>query len=360
MHKLVKILLFSLACCCLQRARAQSTIFSYQGRLAVNGNPANGLYDFVFTIYKVETNGLVIAGPLTNTAVAVSGGLFMVPLDFGQQPFLGVNRFLEIAVRTNGSSGAFTTLSPRERIASAPYAIAAANVIDGAVTASSLSPGPGPDGQVLKMSGGVLTWAAEAASGGTVTSVGTGTGLLGGPITSSGTVAINPAVVPLLNGNQTFTGPNTFNGVSTLTNLNNRFVGAFIGNGAGLSNITATATNSVVTLAGDVTGPSSAATVARLRGVNVLATAPVASQVLRYSGTNWTPAAVALATDVSGTLADARLTTNAIIFTRRRHVLSKCKVCRTRKVQPTITNVAIATIGRTIQRVIMRRADPYN
>src|SRR5204863_179238 len=115
------------------------------------------------------------------------------------------------------------------------------------------------------------------------------------------------ANVSLLNGNQTFTGSNTFNGVSALTNINNRFIGTFTGNGAGLSNITATATNSVVTLAGDVTGSSSNSTVARLRGVNVLATAPVASQVLRFSGTDWTPAAVSLATDVSGTLADARL-----------------------------------------------------
>jgi len=222
---------------------AQSTIFNYQGRLDVNGNPANGLYDFQFTIFKVQTNGLVIAGPMTNTAVAVSNGLFNVALDFGNQPFLGVNRWLDIAVRTNSSADAFSLLSPRTRIASAPYAIAAANVIDGAVTAASLSPGPGPDGQVLKMSSGVLTWAPDLNSGGGVTSVDTGTGLLGGPITNSGTLSINPAVVPLLNGNQIFSGSNTFAGVSALMNSQNRFVGAFIGNGAGLTNITATSTN---------------------------------------------------------------------------------------------------------------------
>src|SRR5207302_7216235 len=44
------------------------------------------------------------------------------------------------------------------------------------------------------------------------------------------------ANVPLLSGNQTFAGSNTFNGVASLTNVNNKFVGAFIGNGAGLTN----------------------------------------------------------------------------------------------------------------------------
>src|SRR5215212_9688537 len=101
MRKLINILVFSLACCWANRALAQSTIFTYQGRLSVNGTPANGLYDFKVTIYKIEVNGEIIAGPLTNSAVAVNAGLFTVPLDFGHSPFLGVNRFLDVAVRAN-------------------------------------------------------------------------------------------------------------------------------------------------------------------------------------------------------------------------------------------------------------------
>ena len=119
MRKLAYLLICVLTACWACSVHAQSTIFNYQGRLDVNGNPANGLYDFQFTIYKIETDGIIIAGPMTNTAVAVSNGLFNVALDFGQQPFLGVNRWLEIAVRTNGSAGAFSLLSPRTRIASA-------------------------------------------------------------------------------------------------------------------------------------------------------------------------------------------------------------------------------------------------
>jgi hypothetical protein len=47
---------------------------------------------------------------------------------------------------------------------------------------------------------------------GTVTSVGSGVGLIGGPITTSGTLAIDPTVVPQLNKANTFTGNQTVNG----------------------------------------------------------------------------------------------------------------------------------------------------
>src|SRR5206468_2670279 len=116
--------------------------------------------------------------------------------------------------------------------------------------------------------------------------------------------------VPLLNTNQTFSGSNIFSGVSTITNGSNCFAGAFFGNGAGLTNLTVTATNSSVTMAGDVTGASSNSTVARLRGVISLHAALPIYQHLRFSGTDWTPSLVALGTDVTGTLADARLSSN--------------------------------------------------
>jgi len=54
---------------------------------------------------------------------------------------------------------------------------------------------------------------------GTVTSVGSGMGLTGGPITASGTLAINPLVVPLLATNNSFTGNQTVSGNVTATNV---------------------------------------------------------------------------------------------------------------------------------------------
>jgi hypothetical protein len=66
-------------------------------------------------------------------------------------------------------------------------------------------------GQVLAWNGS--TWAcASLKGGGTVTSVGSGTGLTGGPITTSGTLSIDTKKVPLLAAANTFTGNQTVNG----------------------------------------------------------------------------------------------------------------------------------------------------
>jgi hypothetical protein len=46
-------------------------------------------------------------------------------------------------------------------------------------------------------------------------------------------------------------------------------------------------------LAGDVTGAIGTNTVERIRGVNVVSTAPTTNQVLQYNGTNWAPATLA-------------------------------------------------------------------
>ena len=133
----------------LNFAFAQGTAFTYQGRLADGASAANGSYDLRFTLFD-STNlpGTIVAGPVTNSATAVSNGLFTVTLDFGAAVFDGSSRFLEVATRTNlGGAGSFTTLSPRQKLTSAPYAVRAANaslasaVTPGGVTASMLAPG---------------------------------------------------------------------------------------------------------------------------------------------------------------------------------------------------------------------------
>src|ERR1043166_1941379 len=133
----------------LNFAFAQGTAFTYQGRLTDGANAANGSYDLRFTLFD-STNlpGTVVAGPATNSATLVSNGLFSVTLDFGGAVFDGSSRWLEIGARTNlGSTGNFSTLSPRQKLTSAPYAVRAANaslaagVTTGGVTASMLAPG---------------------------------------------------------------------------------------------------------------------------------------------------------------------------------------------------------------------------
>jgi hypothetical protein len=120
----------------LSTSYAQGTAFTYQGRLNDGVNPANGRYDVRFALYDAASAGLLQGNLLTNTATAVSNGLFTVTLDFGNQ-FPGANRWLELAVRTNGS-GAFSALTPRQPLTPTPYAVYASTA-GSAVTAASAS-----------------------------------------------------------------------------------------------------------------------------------------------------------------------------------------------------------------------------
>src|SRR5215471_10862344 len=132
------LLTLSLVCNLAPLAQAQTTAFTYQGRLTANSSSANGLYDLSFSLFNASSGGTLISGPVTYMSVAVSNGLFNATLDFGANSFPGADRWLEVAVRPhNGSS--FTTLSPRQYMTPAPYAILAANVPDLAVTGSKLA-----------------------------------------------------------------------------------------------------------------------------------------------------------------------------------------------------------------------------
>jgi hypothetical protein len=60
---------------------------------------------------------------------------------------------------------------------------------------------------------------------------------------------------------------------------------------------------------GDVTGTSSTTVVEKIRGTNVVATAPTTGQILKYDGTNWAPAA----DDTGGSPADASYTVKGTV-----------------------------------------------
>jgi Chaperone of endosialidase/Regulator of chromosome condensation (RCC1) repeat len=121
----------------LSTSFAQGTAFTYQGRLVSGGQAANGIYDLEFTVYR--SDGSVVAGPITNSATGVTNGLFCVTLDFGTGVFDGgYARWLEIGVRTNGATD-FDTLSPRQSITPAPYAIHAATAASATTAASASS-----------------------------------------------------------------------------------------------------------------------------------------------------------------------------------------------------------------------------
>jgi hypothetical protein len=125
----MKRIVLALLLFCVEGAAAQSTAFLYQGKLADNGNPANGNYELQFKLFDTSSvgTGTQQGGTLLRDPVAVSVGVFAVTLDFGANVFDGNPRFLEIAVRPDGSAVQYSTISPRQPILSSPYSIQTLN-----------------------------------------------------------------------------------------------------------------------------------------------------------------------------------------------------------------------------------------
>jgi trimeric autotransporter adhesin len=116
-----------LLCACAFAGGAQTTLFTYQGRLATGGDAANGVYDFEFRLYASETNGTPVGSTISTNAVPVTNGLFAVLLDFGMTPFNGQSRWLEISVKNSLTDDLPVVLSPRQPITPTPYALHAFN-----------------------------------------------------------------------------------------------------------------------------------------------------------------------------------------------------------------------------------------
>lgn len=100
---------------------AQTTAFTYQGRLAENGQPANGDYDFEFSMFGSPTLDDQYGPTLNINSVSVTDEVFTVQLDFGSIFPDGNDRYLQIRVRAAGGGG-YTLLTPRQYITSTPYA----------------------------------------------------------------------------------------------------------------------------------------------------------------------------------------------------------------------------------------------
>jgi hypothetical protein len=130
-------LALSLLLAAAEGAHAQGTTFTYQGSLKNGGSGVTGAYDLTFGLFATNSGGSAVTTTETNAAVAVAGGLFTTALDFGGV-FAGSNYWLEIGVRTNGGAS-FTTLTPRQPVMPAPYAIFAGNAAL-AATAEAVAP----------------------------------------------------------------------------------------------------------------------------------------------------------------------------------------------------------------------------
>ena len=191
---------------------AQGTAFTYQGRLNDGAAPANGSYDLTFSLFNTNLNGTPLVGPVTNSAISISNGLFTVMIDFGSSVWNGQTNWLEIGVRTNGAAG-FNTLAPRQQVTPTPYAITAEGVA-GVISSGNIS---GTYGNQVAFNN----------ANNNFTGIGSNLTTLNASQLTFGTVADArlSSNVALLNMNQTFSGANGF------TNFGNSFRGSFFGNG---------------------------------------------------------------------------------------------------------------------------------
>jgi hypothetical protein len=198
-------------------AQGVGSAFTHQGRLLDAGSPASGPYDFRCILYDAAAGGSQVGPIVTLDDVAVADGLFTIGLDFGAGAFRGNARWLEIAVRPGTSTGAYTVVGSRQEVKPAPHALWSA--------AADSTPWTGVTGKPAGFADNV-----DNDSGGTVTGVATGAGLTGGPITSSGTIAVaNGGITSALLADGAVTSAKIANGAVGASQINQAQVQTRIG-----------------------------------------------------------------------------------------------------------------------------------
>lgn len=93
----------------------QSTLFTYQGKLSANGQPANGNFDMTFRLYDAETSGSPVGNAYFASQYPVANGMFTIDLGFPGVTFNGQQYWIQATV--GGQS-----LLPRQPINSVPVA----------------------------------------------------------------------------------------------------------------------------------------------------------------------------------------------------------------------------------------------
>lgn len=184
-------------------AAPQSTAFTYQGELRNAGAPVLGTPNLQFRLFDDAVSGAQIGATISAPSYPIIDGLLTIELDFGAAPFVGAQRWLEIAVEG-------VPLLPRQKISATPYSTSALSVVDGAVNSASVTDGsllaididqdsiqrrvvqscdPGSSIRVIDAQGSV---ACEPVGSGDISSVVAGAGLAGG--SNSGSAALAVAV----------------------------------------------------------------------------------------------------------------------------------------------------------------------
>lgn len=151
-------LLLAVLCLTVTGLRAEvPSVLSYQGRVSVGGVNFTGAGQFKFALVDAagtttfwSNDGTSVAGgaPTAAVTVAVNGGLYAVLLGdttlanmTAVSPAVFANSHVRLRVWFNDGVNGFLLLTPDQRIAAVGYALVAATVADGALTADKFAPG---------------------------------------------------------------------------------------------------------------------------------------------------------------------------------------------------------------------------
>lgn len=251
------------ACVCSRPSLAQPAVptLTYQGRLTDTGGPVTAPIDIQFTVHSHPT----LSAP-THPTQLVAGvvpdnqGAFTAEVSLAGAFTAGGERYLEVQVSPAGQ-GVWTTLSPRQRLTHAPFAVRSSTA-DSAAT-SSLFNGQTP------------SFYQNASN------------LTGGTLPSARLSGVYSALVGF-------------------TNTGNAFVGAHSGPGSGLFSLNASNISTGVLGDGRLSGTYSAA-------LNL--SSPSNTLVGTHSGSGAGLTGLNADNISSGTLADARLSGNVAMLT---------------------------------------------